>query len=413
MYAKLIPPVTASDPRVLGAGSSKFAWKTDTIRGAVINSFDWQRKQQQPEGMTWEAWNIQYNKYMETEYEFTKYVRTIFWDLIPWVEYIPSRRFYDKKFRFEKELCDKVEMNVQLFHEMFSMEDTVLSKGWVFLDMKPANIGLHKNTNRSLCLIDTDPCCFYKVPPQVLEHFRIASYMVILLISLIHRIPNHVLVEKMIEKGLTLDTIEKTYVYFKRIDMKPIEEYGNLFLKRERFKLTDLQSPTLYIDHYGAGQRLMTLLALAQQMPVRSLNLDQSNTDHSFDLNKSKSIHSLNLDHSKSVHSLDLDQSNSEHSLNLDQSNSYGKVSQNSSAYSMNSLLNHLEAVPSPVYYPRNPRKRLTKRRTTRVLARNIVRKPVNTIREQVLQRKRQNELEKARTNKRNPTRKTAKGIKI
>jgi hypothetical protein len=216
------------------------------------------------------------------------------------------------------------------------------------------------------------------------------------------------MIEKMIEKGLTLDTLQNTYVYFKRIDMKAIEIYGNLFLRRERFELTDLQSPTLYIDHYGAGQRLMTLLALAQQVPVslnspaRSLNLDQPN-----------SVHSLDLDQPNSVHSLDVVHSNTVHSLNLDEANSYGKVSQNSSAYSMNSLLNHLEAVPSPVYYPRNPRKRLTKRRTTRVLARNIVRKPVNTIRERVLQRKRQNELEKARTNKRKPPRKTAKGIKI
>jgi hypothetical protein len=275
----------------------------------------------------------------------------------------------------------------------------VLSKGWVFLDMKPDNIGLRKTPNRSLCLIDTDPCCFYKVPPQILEHFRVASYMVILLISLIHRIPNQVMIEKMIEKGLTLDTIEKTYVYFKRIDMKPIEVYGNLFLRRERFELTDLQSPTLYIDHYGAGQRLMTLLALAQQVPA-SVSLNSP-------------ARSLNLDQPNSVHSLDADHSNTVHSLNLDETNSYGKVSQNSSAYSMNSLLNHLEAAPSPVYYPRNPRKRLTKRRTTRVLARNIVRKHVNTIRERVLQRKRQNEVDKARTNKHKPTRKTAKGIKI
>ena len=407
MYVKLTPPVSSSDPRVLGSGSSKFAWKTDTIRGAVVNSFDWQRKQQQPEGMGWEAWNIQYNKYMETEYEFTKYVRTIFGELIPWVSYIPSRRFYDYKFRFEKELCDKVEMNVQLFHEMFKMEDRMLSEGWVFLDMKPDNIGLHKTPTRSLCLIDTDPCSFYKVPPQVLEHFRVASYMVILLISLIHRIPNQVMIEKMIEKGLTLDTLQNTYVYFKRIDMKAIEIYGNLFLRRERFQLSDLQTPTLFIDHYGAGQRLMTLLALAQQVPVslnsptRSLNLDKANSVHSLDLNKPNSVHSLNLDKPNSVHSLNLEP------------NSDGKVSQNSSAYSMNSLLNHLEAVPSPVYYPRNPRKRLTKRRTTRVLARNIVRKPINTIRERVLERKRQNELEKARTNKRKPARKTAKGIKI
>ena len=389
---KLIPPDGEHDRSVLGAGSSKFAWKSQYLNGAVINSFDWQRRDQKPEGMTMYQWNIEYDDKMRTEYEFTKYLRTIFGDLIPWVKYIPAHRFYDRKFRYEKELCNRVniythESRVKFFHEMFAIQDMVLSKGWVFLDMKPDNVGLHRGT---LCLIDTDPCHFYRVPPGMIEHFRVASYMIILLISLKIQIPADVLMEKMKEKGITSERMENTYQYFKKlrtVDMQNIEYYGNQFFRNEPFKIKGLMNPLLFIHHYGSVSALKIILAtqtasVSLKSPVHSVNLNAS--DHSVNLNAP--------DHSS------------------------GKVSQNSSAYSMNSLLSHLEAVPSPVYYPRTPRKRLTKRRTTRILARNNVRNPiVNSIRERVLERKRQNNLEKAKTNKRKPPprQKTAKGIKI
>jgi len=392
---KLIAPDSQHHRSVLGAGSSKFAWKSDYLKGVVINSLDWQRRDQKPEGIPMYQWNVEYDDKMRTEYQFTKYLRKIFGYLIPWVKSIPSHRFDDIKFRYEKELCGEVDTyspkeRLKFFHEMFAIEDMVLSKGWVFLDMKPDNVGIHKDTYRgTLCLIDTDPCHFYRVPPVMIEHFRVASYIIIFLISLRTRIPIDILVEKMKEKGITTEKMENTYQYFQKlepVDMKNIEYYGNKFLRDEPFEIKGLLNPRLFIHGYGYDI-WTTLLSIAPSMKPTLQTTSVS-------LNSPE--HSVNLNHSIS-------------------NSSIGKVSQNASKYSMNSLLNTLNT-SSPIYYPRGHRKRLTKRRTTRILARNMVRKAnVNIIRDRVSERKKKKESEHIRRLKK-PTparRKTAKGIKI
>lgn len=388
----LKPPTSQHHPSVLGAGSTKFAWKSDYLKGVVINSLDWQRTQQKPEGMPMYRWNIEYDDKMKTEFAFTKYVRKIFGGLIPWVKTIPSHYFNDIKFRYEKEFCYEVDIyspkeKLKFFHEMFAIEDTVLAKGWVFLDIKPDNVGIHKDTYRgTLCLIDTDPCHFYRVPPDMIEHFRVASYIIIFLISLRMRIPEDIMVEKMKEKGITKERMELTYQYFKNlepVDMENIGYYGNKFLRDEPFKIKGLLNPRLFIHGYGY-ETWTTLLSIA---PTMKPTLQTS---------------SVNLN-------------SPEHSVNLNSisNRSFGKVSQNSSKYSMNSLLNALNT-STPVYYPRTPRKRLTKRRTTRILAKNMVNPQANIIRQRVLERKKKEAEPIRRLKKPIPSRrKTAKGIKI
>lgn len=387
---KLTPPVSEHDPRVLGAGSSKFAWKSKYLNDAVINSFDFQRINQKPYGMTMVDWNIKYDDNMRKEYEFTKYVRTIFGDLIPWVEYIPCYRFYDTKFRYEKQLCDKVEMNtlenrVQFFHEMFEIQDILLSKGWVFLDMKPDNVGLRKESlSRSLCLIDTDPCHFYRVPPDMIEHFRVAGYIIILLVSINLLMPNDVMIQKMKEKGLTSEKVENTYQYFQTVDMNNITVYGNTFLKSQSFKVADLQNPLVFINHYGSGQRFMMLLALALQLELHV---------------KQPASVSLN----SPVRSFKLDESNS--------SNRSGTASLNNFRYSINSILNSLNT-GSPVYDPRTPRNLARNGNVSKT--RNLKKSAVNIIKERVLERKRLNQLSKETTKHKSPAkRKTTKNTKI
>jgi hypothetical protein len=340
----LVPPKDNRDPNVLGAGGSKFAWKSDRFRGVVINSFDEQRRFAQPRGVSWGDWNIQYNKDMKTEYEFTKYIRGIFGDVIPWVDPIPSYLFNDRKFRYQKEECGKVKMNLHFFDVMFRFQDVLLDEGWVFLDMKPDNLGTHITGGKEkFCLVDTDPRHFYRVPPHMLPHFRVASYMIILLVTRLCNVPRDLLLQKMREKGLTADVMRFTYNYLHLVKMNDVTTYGNSFLTNETFTLTDTENPLALIGVYGHQQGLPLLLALAQQLnPVEPV------------------IPSAPPSAPPSV----------EQPLNLDES--FAKVSQNDLDYSLNTALNQLDT-GTPVFYPRTPRKRQTKRRTARVHARNLV----------------------------------------
>ena len=334
----LVPPTDSFDEDVLGAGGSKFAWKSDHFRGVIINSFDEQRQFTQPEGVSWDEWNIQYNKDMITEYEFTKYAKTVFRDIIPWVDHIPGHYFNDNKFRYQKEECGKVKMTLHFFDVMFRMEDGLLEKGWVYLDMKPDNLGTHiTGTTENYCLVDTDPRHFYRVPRDMVQHFRVAIYMIILLVSILCNVPRDVLVQKMREKGLTADILRNTYHFFEKVDMNTVVTYGNTFLKKEAFQLTDLENPLALVRVYGGRDALRVLLALVPFAPVAPP------APH---LNLNSPVGSLNI--------------------------SNAKVSQNSLAYSLNTALNALDT-GTPVYYPRTPRKRQTKRRTKRINARNLV----------------------------------------
>lgn len=251
---KVQPPIHKNDPRVLGSGSSKFAWKMyPTNQVAVINAFDSQILKNKPKSWKFKDWLAYYTEDMKREYLFTDYVHRIFGTLIPRVFLFEEDLFYDRKFRYQKELCLPVEKNEPLFHYMFTLEDYLLDHGWVYMDMKVANLGIR---NQALCLVDTDPSHFYRIPDGLIPYFRVACYMVILLTT--HYLPDEVLTKKMKELGLDLDTLEETYDFFASLTQNDLDDlvvYGNTFLD-EAFTLTSVVNPKDFMDTYGEDNAL-------------------------------------------------------------------------------------------------------------------------------------------------------------
>jgi len=251
---KVRPPIHAKDPRVLGAGSSKFAWKMyPTNQVAVINAFDSQILKNKPKNWKIKDWLAYYTEEMKQEYLFTDYLHKLFGTLIPRVFLFKEDFFLDRRFRYQKELCLPVEKGETLFHDMFTIEDYLLDQGWVYMDMKHANLGIR---NETYCLVDTDPCHFYRIPDALVPYFRVAAYMVILLVT--HYLPDEVLTKKMKDLGLDMETLEETYDFFASLtedDLNELVVYGNTFLD-EPFTLTKVVNPKDFMDAYGGGDPL-------------------------------------------------------------------------------------------------------------------------------------------------------------
>ena len=267
---KVLPPIDAKDPRVLGAGSSKFAWKMyPTNQVAVINAFDTQILKNKPKSWKFKDWHAYYTENMKREYLFTDYLHTVFGTLIPRVFLFEEDLFYDRKFRYQKELCFPVEKDETLFHDMFTIEDYLLDQGWVYMDMKHANLGIR---NETYCLVDTDPCHFYRIPDALVPYFRVACYMVILLTT--HYLPDEVLTKKMKDLGLDMETLEETYDFFRTLTQKDLDElvaYGNGFLDKA-FTLMELVNPKDFIDAYGEEDALGIFKRLTQVKTLTASN---------------------------------------------------------------------------------------------------------------------------------------------
>ena len=266
---KVWPPVKKNDPRVLGEGYYKFAWKMyPTNQVAVINSFDHQIRRQKPNGWKFIDWLASYTKKMKLEYMFTHYLGTLFGELIPRVFLFKEDPFYDRKFRYQKELCLPVEKNETLFDYMFVLEKYLLSKGWAYIDMKDSNLGI---LNGKYCLVDTDPFQFYRIPDDLNHHFRFACYMIIILVT--DYLPDEVLRKKMKDLKLDMDTIEETYNFFKSFtekDLNGLVDYGNDFLEKEDFTLTSVINPKNVIDWYGYDKALDIFRDLLKVEDMRS-----------------------------------------------------------------------------------------------------------------------------------------------
>jgi len=251
---KVRPPIHKNDPRVLGAGSSKFAWKMyPTNQVAVINAFDSQILKNKPNNWKFKEWLAYYTEEMKREYLFTDYLHTLFGTLIPRVFLFEEDLFIDRKFRYQKELCFPVEKEESLFHDMFAIEEHLLDQGWVYMDMKHANLGIR---NKTYCLVDTDPSHFYRIPDALVPYFRVAAYMIILLVT--HYLPDEVLTKKMKDLNLDMETIEETYDFFRTLtedDLNELVVYGNTFLD-EAFTLTKVVNPKDFMDAYGDGDPL-------------------------------------------------------------------------------------------------------------------------------------------------------------
>lgn len=175
------PDKETGDGSFIGEGQHKVVWRQNDF--AVINATDDQRDID--EGSTKEEIEKS-NLKIKNEYNFTVYlhekVSTIVG--IPKVyRYKEEDYFGDTKFRYAKELCENVVINDDLFHEMIDLSDRLLDAGWVYVDIKPDNLGL---LDGKLCIVDTDHRSFYRIPKELVDDFRSWNYLIILIYAYNH-----------------------------------------------------------------------------------------------------------------------------------------------------------------------------------------------------------------------------------
>ena len=262
------PPVNSSDRRILGIGSSKMVWRIQPIDDfAVINAFDRQRTDGLPDHWTLKEKIRHNNSKIQREFNFTQHVKTIFGDLIPEVStFKRGEMVEDGRFRYKKELCEPVVNSDELFYEMVRIAEEVIEKGWVYLDMKPANLGRRGR----LCIIDTDPKSFYPFPPEHKQYYLISSYMIILLVSknYLPYISETTLVQFILDKQLTYANFRKTYDTEPPLDT--ITQYGN-GLSPESIHVSSVMHPRAFFDAYdgkeGAVYSLFRLTHLSTHPP--------------------------------------------------------------------------------------------------------------------------------------------------
>ena len=258
-----IPPIKqkVKDPRILGTGSSKMVWKIKPDDDfAVINAFDSQRFEGLPKHWTEKQMIDHSNSRIIKEYYFTLHVRKLFGDLIPDVFLFrdPSP-FKDGKFRYAKQLCEPLVKDETLFFEMIRIADQLLDQGWIYLDMKPANLGIRDG---KLCIIDTDPESFYKFQDELKQYFRICSYMIIILVMRNFKpyISAATYVKFILDRKLTYQECEHYY----RCEPKltAIAQYGNEHLDTSRIRLSSVMHPRDFLDAYGGRGALYELYQL-------------------------------------------------------------------------------------------------------------------------------------------------------
>jgi hypothetical protein len=263
-----------NDPRLLGQGSSKMVWKLDDF--AVINAYDRQRF----DGLTGtqEQKIKKSNVDIMMEYNFTLYLHSIFPTLIPKVYLFKDPYpFEDNKFRYVKDLCTKIKTDNDVFDKLILVSDTLLDKGWVYLDIKPDNIA---ETNGQLSIMDTDYRSLYRVPEPMIPDFRMWVYLIVLILSYNYLRVNHsILIQFIKEKGITKDTLgqlEKNWDETR----KEIAQYGNETIVKDKadayiqLEESDIANPFMFFSAYGKrgdkseADRFSELIELANKPSV-------------------------------------------------------------------------------------------------------------------------------------------------
>jgi hypothetical protein len=284
-----LPPIEAPDskrdPRFLGEGASKMVWlirpdaelnalQIPRMNKVMVNAFDWQlmngRKGTEDEILK-ERMAEQRN-----EYEFTRMVRDEFPDLIPGVYLITGRQTFlpEPRFRYAKDRCDPLPKNADLFHHMIRISDEVIKQGWVYLDMKPGNIGQFQGR---VLLIDTDPSSFYRIPfiadtierRRIRHFYRVSCHMTILLFcfNYVKEISPVVLQEFIRSKGYDEALFRQIY------NEPPIQEniiasYNNRIAAEGGYPVhveaDEIMKPSIYIRHYGDYKGIHALTRLQQ-----------------------------------------------------------------------------------------------------------------------------------------------------
>ncbi len=281
--APIFAPVTRKDPRFLGKGSSKMIWllypdlemdrrQLPRMDKVMVNALDIQLLKNGSHSHIFEE-RIEEQK---NEFYFTRMVRQEFPDLIPQVYELENEDIYlpQPRFRYTKDRCEPLPKNKQLFDEMIRISDRIINQGWVYLDMKPGNLGLFEGR---VLLIDTDPVSFYRLPPVVNEgirqkmvrFYRESCHMIILLFCLNHvsEIEIEVLQEFIRSNGYTEKTFREIYDH-PPIPNDLIADHNNLLAISNNYPVhvepREIMPPKTFLRHYGIFEGLHPLTRLQQ-----------------------------------------------------------------------------------------------------------------------------------------------------
>jgi hypothetical protein len=275
-------PVSNKDPRYLDKGQSKMIWlmvpnanrdrnRQPRDNKVVVNSFDSQlfrHKKTYP--ILRQKIELQRN-----EYEFTRMMKGLFPDLIPGVYEIPMDISPVPRFRYMKDRCEPVEPDENLFYEMIRISDLLIEQGWVFLDMKPGNVGW---LNGRVVLLDTDPHSFYMIPDpnlslrikhRIRNYYKECCHMIILLFCLnyVNEVPIKVLQKFIRSRGYTKESFREIYGEVPASG-KIVADFNNRIYEelghRVRVLSEKIIDPKTIIDHYGQYEGIRPLARLGQ-----------------------------------------------------------------------------------------------------------------------------------------------------
>ena len=281
---------TGYDPRketgegsFIGEGRNKVVWRQNDF--AVMNATDDQRRlKDDPTDEDIEESNF----YIKKEYNFTVYLHGQLSHIvgIPKVyRYKRDDYFGDNKFRYAKELCEKVEVNDDLLDEMIDLSERLLAAGWVYLDMKPDNLG---RINGNLYIVDTDYRSFYRVPPEKVVYFQLWCYFILIMYIYLNHpeitkdklatvVEKKKLSEKILKDLWKSQVDEKEENVDKRL--KPADTLANELIQYGNIQFKDVKE---FIQMEGGNQRekdemtypFMYYLAYGQTKNKSNLTLD-------------------------------------------------------------------------------------------------------------------------------------------
>lgn len=278
-------PTSKRDPRFIGDGASKMVWVTRSdaemdslhlphVNKVMINAFTSQllKDRRGPEATIL----TERMKEQRNEYEFTLMVRDEFPDLIPNVFLITGSMIINPqpRFRYVKDRCYPLPKNAELFHHMIRISDQIIDQGWVYLDMKPGNVG---ERGGQVLLIDTDPTSFYRIPylandqarRQFRNYYRVSCHMIILLFcfNFVKEIPTKILQDFILTKGYTEASFRAIYSNYPMTEGL-IASYNNRIAAEGNYPVhvdeEDIMEPKTYIDHYGNFEGIHALTRLQQ-----------------------------------------------------------------------------------------------------------------------------------------------------
>ena len=159
---------------------------------------------------------------------------------------------------------------------MIQLSDRIVDFNWVYLDMKPGNVG-HREGR--VLLLDTDPSSFYRIPRiaddmarrRMREFYRVSCHMIILLFCLnfVDEIEVEVLQDFIRAKKYNERIFRDTY-YGTPMSCGNIALYNNNINSEDgypvRVNARDIMSPKTFISHYGTYDGQHALVRLQQIM---------------------------------------------------------------------------------------------------------------------------------------------------